>query len=158
MVEATSGAMAAAPANRQRLRPANRGERNPRRGGYDCESVSPPPEAFQAQCPICLQMLKEPCVISCPCGQKICRKCVKRIKKDMKPCPLCKKMEITLFMQDYGLERYLKAQDVYCSKKRLGCQWKGKLRHFQQHLNVNPSPEEQLTGCFKRNVLFACKC
>ena len=87
------------------------------------------------------------CVISCSCGQKICRECVEKIKKDKKLCPLCNKMEITLFMQDYGLERYLKAQDVYCSKKKLGCQWKGKLGDFEQHLNENPSPEEQLTGC-----------
>ena len=50
-------------------------------------------------------------------------------------------------MQDHGLERYLKAQVVYCSKKKLGCQWKGKLGDFEQHLNKNPSPEEELTGC-----------
>ena len=139
--------MAAAPANEQRLKLVNHGDRNPRRGGYDCEFVILPPEAFQAECPICLQILKEPCVISCPCEQKICRECVEQIKKNKKPCPLCNKTEITSFMQDYGLERYLKVQDVYCSKKRLGCQWKGKLGDFEQHLNENPSPEEQLTGC-----------
>ena len=37
-------------------------------------------------------------------------------------------------MQDYGLERYLKAQDVYCSKKSLGCHWRRKLRDFEEHL------------------------
>ena len=42
-------------------------------GGYDCEFVNPPPDAIQAECPICLQILKEPCVIDCRCGQKMCR-------------------------------------------------------------------------------------
>ena len=128
------------------VRPSNRGEGTRLSGGYDCEFVTPLPEAFQAECPICLQVLKEPCVISCPCGQKICRECVEQIKNDNKPCPLCNKTDF-LFIRDYGLERYLKDQDIFCSRKKLGCQWKGKLGDFKQHLNKNPSLEEQLTGC-----------
>ena len=143
-------AMAAAPGRRlrQRRRKARlsgrKRSRNP--GGYDCEFVSPPPEAIQAECPICLSILKEPCLISCPCGQKICRECVERIKNEEKPCPLCNKTNFT-FLRDHGLERQLKARAIFCSKKKLGCQWKGKLGDFEQHLNENPSPEEQLTGC-----------
>ena len=121
-------------------------EREENRGGYDCEFVTSPPEAIQAECPICLSILKEPCLISCPCGQKICRECVEKIKEDDNPCPFCNKTNFS-FIRDYGLERYLKAQDVHCSKKKLGCQWKGKLGVFEQHLNQNPSLEKQLTGC-----------
>ena len=125
---------------------SRRRHQHPERGGYDCEFVKPPPDAFQTECPICLQILKEPCVISCPCGQKICRECVEQIKNDNKPCPLCNKTNFT-FMRDYGLERYLKEQEVWCSKKKDGCDWKGKLKEYEQHLNQNPSPENQLTGC-----------
>ena len=114
--------------------------------GYDCEFVTPPPNTFQTNCPICLHILKEPCVINCPCGQKICRECVQQIKKDNKPCPLCNLTDFT-YMRDYGLERYLKEQEVWCSKKKDGCDWKGKLGEYEQHLNRNPSPENQLTGC-----------
>ena len=145
--------MAAAPVNeaalivgRSRKRRKARSKRSRNRGGYDCEFVTPLPEAFQAECPICLSILREPCLISCPCGQKICRECVEWIKNDKKPCPLCNKTDFT-FLRDHGLERQLKARDVFCSKKKLGCQWKGKLGVFEQHLNENPSPEEQLTGC-----------
>ena len=106
----------------------------------------PPPEAFQAECPVCLMVLKEPCVIDCPCGQKMCRECVERIKKEGKPCPLCNKTDFS-FMRDYGLERYLKSCDVWCSKKEDGCEWRGKLGEFEQHLNRNPSPENQWNGC-----------
>ena len=116
------------------------------RGGYDCELVEPPPAAFQTECPICLHVLKEPCLISCPCGQKICRECVEQIKEDGKPCPLCNKTNFT-FMRDYGLERFLKEQEVWCSHKKDGCEWRGKLGKYEQHLNEDPSPENQLTGC-----------
>ena len=116
------------------------------RGGYDGELVEPPTAAFQTECPICLHVLKEPCLISCPCGQKICRECVEQIKEDVKPCPLCNKTDFT-FMRDYGLERFLKEQEVWCSHKKDGCEWRGKLGKYEQHLNEDPSPENQLTGC-----------
>ena len=102
-------------------------------GVYDCEFVVPPPAAFQAECPVCLMVLKEPCVIDCPCGQKMCRECVERIKKEGKPCPLCNKTDFT-FIRDYGLERYLNSCEVWCSKKKDGCGWRGKLGGFEQHL------------------------
>ena len=33
-------------------------------GGHDCNFVEPPPEAFQTDCPICLLILKEPCLMN----------------------------------------------------------------------------------------------
>ena len=120
--------------------------RQEERGGYDCDFVNPPPDSLQTECPICLHLLKEPCVISCPCGQKICRECIEQIKKQNKPCPLCNKRDFT-FMKDYGYERMMNEFYVRCSKKEEGCDWKGKLRDYEQHLNQNPSPQNQLTGC-----------
>ena len=72
--------------------------------------------------------------------------CIQRVKEDNKPCPLCNEFEFT-FLRHHRSERNLKALEVWCSGKKLGCQWKGKLGDFEQHLNKNPSPEEQLTGC-----------
>ncbi|CAI8000650.1 TNF receptor-associated factor 4, partial [Geodia barretti] len=74
------------------------------------------------------------------------RECVEQIKEDDKPCPLCNKTDFT-YIRDYGLERYLKAQEVWCSHKKDGCEWRGKLGEYEQHLNENPSPENKLTGC-----------
>ena len=117
-------------------------------GGYDCEFVTPQPDVVQTECPICLMIPKEPCVISCPCGKEFCRECIERIKKDNKPCPLCNLTDFT-FLRHHGSERYLKAQEVWCSykKEKGGCEWRGKLGEYEQHLNRNPSPENQLTGC-----------
>ena len=117
-------------------------------GGYDCEFVTPQPDVVQTECPICLMIPKEPCVISCPCGKEFCRECIERVKKDNKPCPLCNLTDFT-FLRHHGSERYLKAQEVWCSykKEKGGCEWRGKLGEYEQHLNRNPSPENQLTGC-----------
>ena len=124
------------------------------RGGYDCEFVTPPPDAFQTECPVCLQIPKEPCLISCKCGKEFCRECIERIKQDNKPCPLCNKSEFT-FLRHHGSERYLNAQEVFCSRKNDGCEWKGKLKDYEQHLNESPAPDNQLNGC--RFVEVECK-
>ena len=76
-----------------------------RGGRYDCDLVEPPPETIQADCPVCLLILKEPCLINC-CGHKFCRECIEQVKKDDKPCPLCGKQDFT-FMQERSLERIL---------------------------------------------------
>ena len=125
-----------------------RSKLNQNGGGYDCEFVTPQPDVVQTECPICLMIPKEPCVISCPCGKEFCRECIERIKKDNKPCPLCNLTDFT-FLRHHGSERYLKAQEVWCSykKEKGGCEWRGKLGEYEQHLNRNPSPENQLTGC-----------
>ena len=46
---------------------------------------------------------------------------------------MCNKTDFT-FIRDYGLERYLKSCEVWCSKKKDGCGWRGKLGGFEQHL------------------------
>ena len=126
-------------------------------GGYDCEFVSPPSDIFQTICPVCLQILKEPCVISCPCGKKLCRECVEQVKENNRPCPLCNKSAFT-FMRDYGFERSLKELEVRCSHREDGCEWSGKLGNYEQHLNKDPPPENQLTGCLFLKVECTHNC
>ena len=94
-------------------------------------------------------------MISCPCGKKMCRQCVEQIKKDNKPCPFCNKNEFT-FLWDYGLERSLKELVVYCSHKKDGCEWRGKLGEYDKHLNEDVSQENQLTGCQFVEVYRVC--
>ena len=115
-------------------------------GGYACEFVTLQPDAIQTMCPVCLRIPKEPCLVSCPCGREFCRECVEQIQKENKPCPLCSKSSL-IFLRHHGSERYLKAQEVWCSHKKIGCGWRGKLGQYEQHLNEDPSPENQLTGC-----------
>ena len=120
--------------------------RKENRGGYDCEFVERPSDTAQSgECPVCLLVLKEPCLTSC-CGHKYCRVCIECVKKDTKPCPLCNEPDFS-FMQERALERYLRDLDVLCCYKKVGCEWMGKLGKYEQHSNKTPSPESQVIGC-----------
>eukprot|EP00117_Sycon_ciliatum_P045282 scpid97252/ scgid4552/ TNF receptor-associated factor family protein DDB_G0273433/DDB_G0273509 len=45
--------------------------------GYDVQTVSPLPEHYQWQCPICLLVLRDPVQIDC--GHRFCGSCIKRV-------------------------------------------------------------------------------
>ena len=127
------------------------------RGGYDCDFVNPPPEAFQTACPICLLILKEPCLIGCHCGHKFCRECIEAVQRNNKPCPRCNFHNFT-FMRDHSFERSLKELEVWCSHKKEGCEWRGKLGELEKHLNQDPSPENKQNGCNFKAVECVHKC
>ena len=116
------------------------------RGGYDCELVDTPPDTLQTSCPVCLQILKEPCIVSC-CGYKFCSECIKKVETaaEKAPCPLCQKP--FTHIRERALERSLNDLDVFCTNKKEGCEWKGKLSKLEGHLNRKPTHDNQLRGC-----------
>ena len=115
-------------------------------GGYDCELVCQSQSAFQTQCPLCRRLLRDPCLVSC-CARKYCRVCVRKVRRDEKACLECGEGDFT-FTSDHGLGRFLDELEVWCSHKKEGCEWTGKLGKLTEHLNHTPSsPESQLTGC-----------
>ena len=116
-----------------------------KKNGYECEFVEPPPKHLQSECPICLQILREPHLISC-CGHSYCEACIERIGKDGKPCPLCNEPGFTT-MANKGLKRTLHEFRVYCPHRLSGCEWEGELGRLDEHLNSDPLPKCQLKGC-----------
>ena len=127
------------------------------RGGYDCEFMEKPSDAVQGgECPVCLLVLREPCVTDC-CGSKFCRCCIERVKRDANLCPLCNKPDYS-FIRELALERYLKDLEVWCFNKNLGCEWRGKLRNYEEHLNKTPSSENQVIGCLFVEVECMYEC
>ena len=122
-------------------------------GGYDCVLVQPPPSVLQTECPVCLLVLKEPCIVSC-CGHKFCRECIEPIKKGEKPCALCNEPDF-MFMRERALERSLKDLEVWCPYRKEGCEWKEKLGKLEEHLNRDSS---QLNGCHFVAVECTHKC
>lgn len=70
---------------------------------------------------------------------------------------MCNKADF-FYMRDYGLERYLTEREVWCSKKAKGCTWKGKLKNYAKHLNDNPTPDKQLSGCRFVDVMCVHGC
>ena len=115
--------------------------------GYACEFVTPPPSVLQVECPICLQVLREPHLISC-CGHKFCKACIGRVVYASKPCPICNNVADFPVVPEKSLHRTLNGLEVYCSRKKEGCQWVGELRSLDDHLNIQPvDKEKRLEGC-----------
>lgn len=102
------------------------------RSGYDCDAAAPlPPRSIQ--CPICLQHLRNPHVISC-CGNEFCEACIQRVKRDGRPCPVCQEPDFTTFLHK-KLTREVNSMIIYCKHREKGCDWKGERRHLKAHLN-----------------------
>ena len=113
--------------------------------GFDCEFVKPPPsEYIQSECPVCLQIIREPHQVTC-CGNKFCKACIEHIKANKKSCPTCN--EKFSSFSDKGLKRSLYSLKVRCSHQKDGCEWTKELRQLDEHLNTDPLPEKQLDGC-----------
>ena len=123
-------------------KPQREAEKKP---GYECEFVEPPPEQFQSDCPICLQILREPHLIIC-CGHSFCAACIGRVEMDGKPCPLCQTPSFT-HVSNLGLKRGLNDFHVYCPHRLRGCEWVGELGKVDKHLNSDPQLQRQLEGC-----------
>ena len=124
----------------------------PKGPGYECEFAEPVPDAFQTKCPICMEILREPYSTSC-CGKNFCLFCITPIR-DNEPCPYCKCQNYTISFNK-GLQQTLIQLQVFCSNKEGGCQWKGELSQLENHLNLDPKPEDQMTGCLLAKI--GCK-
>ena len=114
-------------------------------GGYDCEFVEKPPKIVQSECPICLQILRDPYQVDC-CGYAFCQVCIEKAKADDKPCPCCMAKNFQKF-EDKRLKRMLYEFKVYCTNQQQGCMWTGELIQLDNHVNSNPPKEKQLQGC-----------
>ena len=91
------------------------------------------PEQIEIECPICLNILTDPHIVSC-CGYNFCGSCIERVKASNGSCPMCKEEEYQSFI-DKKCSRIINGLEVYCSNKKKGCQWKGELKNMSTHLN-----------------------
>ena len=91
------------------------------------------PEQIEIECPICLNILRDPHIVSC-CGHNFCGSCIERVKASNGSCPMCKEKEYQSFIDKKCL-RNINGLEVYCINKKKGCQWKGELKNMSTHLN-----------------------
>ncbi len=107
-------------------------------GGYDQEFLDPPAKLKKFECPLCLLVTREPNLTSC-CGQHFCQSCISRIITDRKPCPFCKELSFTTFL-DKKWQRKILQLKVNCSMKLRGklrgCSWTGELRELDPHTDT----------------------
>ena len=138
------------------LNPNNQQQADTRIIGFECEFVKPPPsEYIQSECPVCLQIIREPHQVTC-CGKKFCKACIEHIKAIQKPCPICNE-EFSSFA-DKSSKQSLYNLKVRCSHQKDGCEWTGELRQLDEHLNTDPQPEKQLDRCqfVKIDCIYNC--
>ena len=91
------------------------------------------PEHVEIECPVCLNILRDPHLVSC-CGRNFCGSCIERVKASNGSCPMCKEKKYQ-FMVNKERLRIINGLEVYCSNKEKGCQWKGELKNISTHLN-----------------------
>lgn len=115
-------------------------------GGHECELVKPLAKELQSECPVCLLVLRDPHVVSC-CAKTFCEVCITRLKKAEKRCPTCNARDFTS-EPDKKLKSALNKVQVRCGNQRGGCEWEGRLRDLEAHLNISPSDSDsKSTGC-----------
>lgn len=88
------------------------------------------PEQFY--CPVTYGFLIEPHRTSC-CKKNLSWKAVARLKRDSKPCPLCRdsRWETTLNKE---FQNEVLSQQVFCPNVDKECEWQGELRSINDHL------------------------
>ncbi len=106
----------------------------PNTGGYDQEFLDPPAKLKKFECLLCLLVTREPNLTSC-CGQHFCQSCINRIITDRKPCPCCKELSFTTFL-DKKRQRKILQLKVNCLMKLRGCSWTGELRELDSHTDT----------------------
>ena len=95
----------------------------------DYDFIEKPSEDFF--CPITLEVLQEPFLTVC-CGNHLSKEAACQLKREQKPCPLCKEQLQTV--PDKFFRRKVKELKVRCPKNNAGCDWVGELGSLDQHL------------------------
>ena len=110
------------------------------------------PEQVEIECPVCLNILANPHLVSC-CGHNFCESCIERVKASNGACPMCKEREFQA-MVNKGHLRIINGLQVYCTNRSRGCQWKGELKNLSIHLNKGEREGE----CQHEEVMCRHKC
>ena len=122
------------------------------RDGFEISFVEQPPKELPLKCSICLELLTDPCILDCDCGNNFCKVCIEKVKKNHYPCPLCQQ-QFTTILPNKQLQRTLNGLMIHCPHRADGCSWMDELSKLKQHLNRMPSSETRLEGCGHTDVL-----
>ena len=106
---------------------------NPKRRRVDdpLDFIEKPSEDFH--CPVTLEILTEPHQTLC-CGNHLSQEAADRLKREGKPCPMCKKPNLNT-MPDKFFKRMVNQLKVRCSKEASGYNWVGELGNLEKHLS-----------------------
>ncbi|XP_064383412.1 TNF receptor-associated factor 4-like [Halichondria panicea] len=120
--------------------------------GFEISFVEQPPKELPLKCSICLELLTDPCILDCDCGNNFCKVCIEKVKKNGYPCPLCQQ-KFTTILPNKQLQRTLNGLMIHCPHRADGCSWMDELSKLKKHINQMPSNETRLEGCGRTDVL-----
>ena len=99
------------------------------------------------ECPVCFEILRAPFLTEC-CGNHFCEACIDATRISTGHCPICKAKPIKGIV-DKKLQRRINDLKVYCSQKKHGCTWVGRLDELTKHLET-----DSVKGC--KYALVSC--
>ena len=101
-------------------------------GGYDAYFIQPLID--QHTCPICHLALRDPKLTHC--GHQFCDDCLRPLNRNGKlSCPTCRtELELAEIYPNNMLKREILSLKIRCDEQEVGCQWRGELRHQEQHM------------------------
>lgn len=102
-------------------------------GGFEYDFVEDPPE--EMHCPICLLVLRDPILTGC-CGNHFCQSCIQQVRKQHKPCPLCKHRGFNIMLDKFFI-RKVRELKVKCPNSAEGCVWTGEMGELQKHTDAS---------------------
>ena len=102
--------------------------------GYQYDFITEPPSHFF--CAVSMELLLDPQQTDC-CGHHFTRAIAERLRREKKPCPMCKAPLAT--RPDKFHKRRVKETEVRCLyRARGGCEWVGQLGNLRDHVTGCP--------------------
>ena len=81
-------------------------------------------------CPVTMDLMLQPHLTSC-CGKHISQEAVRKLKKDGRGCPLCKREQWNTMLSLHFLRQVTELR-VFCQDPH--CDWQGELSQLEQHM------------------------
>ena len=101
-------------------------------GSYKCEFIDEVSEYLI--CGLCKHAANGPSITTC-CGELFCQACIASALEKKTPCPSCEEPTFSTFLNP-RYERDIKNLCVHCTMKDRGCEWTGKLKQLDAHLDA----------------------
>lgn len=109
-------------------------------GGYDCKFIEPPPRVYQAKCPVCHLILRDPYEAMC-CAYSFCYTCIQQVRRSNSSCPWGRKDKFEI-KENVSMRRSLNQLEVFCTYSKDGCPWRNQLGNLQAHLDETDHSSE----------------
>ena len=105
-------------------------------GGYIYHFIEDVPDKYK--CLVCLLPSRDPHQVSC-CGSVYCKSCLDQLRDSPEEfncqAPDCRENLTNKYFRDTRADKEIHLFNIFCANNDDGCEWVGKLRELDEHLN-----------------------